>query len=101
VEAGGVLWLRAGGSRRAVDRRRTGRASGSRKGRPRIRCPKCQYEPTRSDRWTCVCFHVWNTFDTHGVCPGCGLGWSDTCCPRCRQWSRHDDWYEDGADRDE
>jgi predicted amidophosphoribosyltransferase len=48
----------------------------------------------------CECGHVWNTFDTHGVCPGCGHAWTATQCPHCQQWSRHDDWYErDGRGR--
>jgi hypothetical protein len=64
-------------------------------GRGRIRCPKCGWQPSRHDVWMCVCLHSWNTFDTKGVCPGCGIKWSDTQCLRCKQWSRHDDWYED------
>jgi hypothetical protein len=37
----------------------------------RIRCPKCKWQPGRGERWMCKCRHVWNTFDTHGVCPAC------------------------------
>ena len=64
------------------------------RGRQKIRCPNCRWKPTRKSRWRCVCRHVWNTFDTRGVCPGCVLPWRDTKCPECKQWSRHDDWYE-------
>jgi hypothetical protein len=64
-------------------------------GRRRIRCPRCAWEPAREDVWMCSCLHVWNTFDTHGLCPGCGRQWLDTKCPRCRAWSPHDDWYEE------
>jgi len=62
----------------------------------RIRCPKCQWEPAKSDRWCCApgCQHVWNTFETRGLCPGCSKQWTETVCLRCNQWSRHDDWYE-------
>lgn len=37
---------------------------------------------------------MWNTFDTHGVCPACNKQWTETACLRCHQWSYHDDWYE-------
>jgi len=62
----------------------------------RIRCPKCQWEPARSDRWRCSpgCDEVWNTFETRGRCPGCNKQWTETVCLRCNEWSRHDDWYE-------
>lgn len=61
----------------------------------RIRCPKCSWEPAKSDRWCCEpgCSSVWNTFDTRGVCPGCEKRWHDTMCLRCGRWSRLDDWY--------
>ncbi len=83
-------------------RRGTRPTEGTRKGRPRIRCPQCAWEPERQDRWMCVCLCSWNTFDTHGVCPRCGLRWTNTQCLRCTRWSRHEDWYEeddDGAPR--
>jgi len=63
-----------------------------RRGR-KIRCPKCGYEPKRSDRWLCHCLHIWNTFATGGVCPACQYAWKDTACPRCHEWSPHRDWY--------
>jgi len=61
--------------------------------RKRIRCPKCAWQPERSSRWQCHCKHVWNTFDTHGVCPACSYAWRETACHRCHQWSLHVDWY--------
>jgi hypothetical protein len=61
---------------------------------PRIRCPKCRWQPRAHDRWQCTCRHVWNTFDTRGVCPACAYAWKTTACLRCRQWSPHEDWYE-------
>jgi hypothetical protein len=60
----------------------------------RIRCPQCAWEPGREDRWSCSCRHVWNTFETRGVCPACEKQWADTQCLRCLAWSPHDDWYE-------
>ncbi len=64
---------------------------------PRV-CPRCGWEPARSDRWMCLCLHVWNTFETRGVCPGCGRAWQETQCLRCHALSRHDDWYQDEGD---
>jgi hypothetical protein len=58
-----------------------------------IRCPRCGWVPRREDLWSCRCGHIWNTFDTRGVCPACRFAWLQTQCPRCRQWSPHADWY--------
>jgi hypothetical protein len=63
----------------------------------RIRCPKCGWEPSRRDLWMCVCLHVWNTFETGGVCPACRREWEETQCLRCQGWSTHDDWYVEQA----
>jgi hypothetical protein len=65
----------------------------------KIRCPKCRWQPRRSDRWMCACGHVWNTFDTQGLCPACDAKWRETQCLRCHQWSQHEDWYVPGASR--
>ena len=35
---------------------------------PHIRCPLCDWSPRKEDRWSCDCGHLWNTFDTGGVC---------------------------------
>ena len=76
-----------------------GEKHGTRDGRARIRCPRCGWEPQRHDRWGCLCGHVWNTFDTGGVCPACRRAWEHTQCPRCHEWSRHQDWYVSDEDR--
>jgi hypothetical protein len=62
----------------------------------RIRCPICQWQPRKSDRWFCDpgCLHQWNTFDTAGICPCCGKQWDSTACLNCAGWSPHPDWYE-------
>jgi hypothetical protein len=60
---------------------------------PRIRCPLCGWSPNRNSRWRCNCGHVWNTFDTGGVCPGCLYQWTVTACLACGRWSAHSDWY--------
>lgn len=62
---------------------------------PRIRCPRCGWEPGRDSLWSCSCSHAWNTFDTSGRCPACGREWAETQCLRCHQWSPHRDWYEE------
>jgi len=71
----------------------------------RIRCPLCSWQPSTSSRWSCAsdgspepffggCGTRWNTFATHGRCPGCSHQWGWTSCHRCEQWSLHTDWYE-------
>lgn len=70
-----------------------------------IRCPLCDWRPSASSRWTCICegtpepfFEgcgtVWNTFSTRGRCPGCSHQWQWTTCLRCQQASLHVDWYD-------
>ncbi len=60
---------------------------------PRVRCPKCNWSPGAKDLWICKCHHVWNTFDTGGVCPSCLYQWKVTQCLSCKQVSNHSDWY--------
>ncbi|ABF39787.1 hypothetical protein Acid345_0782 [Candidatus Koribacter versatilis Ellin345] len=60
---------------------------------PHIRCPLCRRKPREHSRWCCTCKHVWNTFDTGGVCPACLTHWSEPQCLTCRQWSAHSAWY--------
>ncbi|HZI17046.1 MAG TPA: hypothetical protein VEY09_00480 [Pyrinomonadaceae bacterium] len=71
----------------------------------RIRCPLCRWRPRASDRWVCYgggtppehfsggCLAEWNTFETRGLCPGCGHQWRWTACLACEGWSPHEDWY--------
>ncbi len=72
----------------------------------RIRCPLCRWHPNASSRWVCSycpdpenfhggCHAVWNTFETRGLCPGCGHQWRWTACLSCHRWSPHEDWYVD------
>jgi len=63
----------------------------------RIYCPKCEWAPGPADRWSCSpgCGYVWNTFETHGKCPGCAKQWEYTQCLACLATSLHDDWYHD------
>lgn len=75
----------------------------------RIRCPFCEWTPERGSRWYCStcpepegflggCGAMWNTFDTHGLCPGCSHQWIWTSCHACYKWSLHEDWYEHDDD---
>ena len=70
----------------------------------RIRCPSCRWQPDAWSYWECGecafpeyffdgCGMVWNTFDTRGLCPGCGHQWRWTACLSCEVWSLHEDWY--------
>jgi len=61
---------------------------------PRIRCPLCGWSPKAFDTWSCSCGHIWNTFDTGGVCPLCLKQWAETQCLSCGRWSPHSDWYQ-------
>jgi hypothetical protein len=71
-----------------------------------IRCPRCEWQPEASSRWLCwnggpeppfkACGTPWNTFQTHGRCPGCAHQWQWTSCLRCSEWSLHEDWYQTG-----
>jgi hypothetical protein len=65
----------------------------------RIRCPKCEWQPAKEDKWRCSCGNSWNVFDTAGRCPECKKVWKDTQCldDPCHKWSPHVDWY-DGLD---
>jgi hypothetical protein len=87
-----MLFLRKGGEERRRDPG-TSHRPGPDPGGPRIRCPRCAWEPRRQDTWACICLHVWNTFETGGVCPACGREWRETQCLRCHEWSPHADWY--------
>jgi hypothetical protein len=73
-------------------------------GHGRIRCPMCRWQPDAESYWVCGdcaypeyflggCGMEWNTFDTRGLCPGCGHQWRWTKCSSCRVWSLHEDWY--------
>jgi hypothetical protein len=72
----------------------TGSGQGNGPKGPRIRCPICDWTPRKEDQWMCSCRHIWNTFDTGGVCPACLHQWTATCCLSCHGWSAHSDWYD-------
>jgi hypothetical protein len=81
-------------------------------GHGRIRCPFCRWQPDAGSYWVCAdcpypenflggCGAEWNTFDTRGLCPGCGHQWRWTGCLSCERWSLHEDWYAPGQEDDE
>ncbi|MDP9081733.1 MAG: DUF4272 domain-containing protein [Bacteroidota bacterium] len=59
----------------------------------KIECPRCGWEPDGEAHWKCTCGQAWNTFETKGKCPACGIQWQDTSCPGCGQSSKHELWY--------
>ena len=65
---------------------------------PGIRCPVCEWTPHTKNLWSCKCGHHWNTFDTRGLCPGCGYQWEITGCLQCGATSTHAEWYVDNQD---
>jgi hypothetical protein len=58
-----------------------------------IRCPQCKWTPRTKNLWSCKCDYEWNTFDTRGLCPGCGHQWGITECLACGATSSHTEWY--------
>ncbi|HZS05572.1 MAG TPA: hypothetical protein VFD58_12100 [Blastocatellia bacterium] len=75
-----------------------------------IRCPLCRWQPDASSLWYCGdcpspeyffdgCGTMWNTFETRGLCPGCGHQWRWTGCLSCAGWSLHEDWYTKETDK--
>jgi hypothetical protein len=86
-----LAFVRSGKPRVVVD------FSDLRKRRERIRCPACAWQPSKADAWCCApagCGHVWNTFETRALCPGCSKRWTHTECLRCNVSSPHEAWYE-------
>jgi hypothetical protein len=55
----------------------------------RIRCPLCGWQPAKTDRWVCSpgCGHLWNTFETRGVCPACAKHWVPMSRPKSKSGS--------------
>jgi hypothetical protein len=63
-----------------------------------VSCPFCGWKPQEGDLWVCdECKTKWNTFQTHGKCPGCDKQFIDTQCKKssggCGQVSLNVEWY--------
>ena len=64
--------------------------------RMRIRCPRCGWIPDGKKHWVCeLCYAQFDTFKTRARCPNeeCGNSWTETQCPKCHQFSPHEEWY--------
>jgi hypothetical protein len=64
---------------------------------PRIRCPRCNWQPDGKPYWQCErCLTVFDTFQTGAHRPNrvCGNSWQDTQCILCGILSPHEKWYE-------
>lgn len=48
-----------------------------------IICNRCRWELDHQVYWKCSCHHVWNVFETKGLCPECDTFWNLIQCPNC------------------
>jgi len=56
-------------------------------------CPVCKIAPPRGPFWICgKCRKPFDTFDTHGFCPNCGVEYSVTYCPECGSLRPMSEW---------
>lgn len=68
--------------------------------RPKIRCPRCNWEPDGKPYWQCeLCFARFNTSETRARCPTCSNRWRETQCIACHRLSPHENWYADASER--
>jgi Zn-dependent protease len=57
-------------------------------------CPACYAAPPSGPFWVCEeCHTRFDTFDSRGKCPACGMWYLETACPNCRQAHHIDRWY--------
>jgi len=56
-------------------------------------CPVCRVAPPRGPFWVCgKCRKPFDTFETRGLCPNCGVEYSVTFCPECGSLRPMSDW---------
>ncbi|MDE3066160.1 MAG: site-2 protease family protein [Verrucomicrobiota bacterium] len=56
-------------------------------------CPNCRTPPPRGAFWRCGrCRQPFDTFETQGVCPHCGVQYSATSCPECGSLRPFSEW---------
>jgi Zn-dependent protease len=61
-------------------------------------CPSCREAPIIGRLWTCPnCRVRFDTFDSHAVCPSCGLNFPVTTCLDCGEASPFPEWVVSGA----
>jgi Zn-dependent protease len=58
-------------------------------------CPTCYNGPPLGPLWVCnECGRRFDTFDTRGKCPDCGMWYLQTRCPKCGETHHVDRWFE-------
>ena len=56
-------------------------------------CPACKSAPPKGALWVCgKCRKPFDTFETQGVCPNCGVQYSTTSCPECGSLQPISEW---------
>ena len=56
-------------------------------------CPVCKVAPPQGAFWMCgKCRKPFDTFETQGVCPHCGVQYSATSCPECGSLRPISEW---------
>jgi hypothetical protein len=55
-------------------------------------CPMCHAAPPAGPYWKCSCGHLFDTFETGAVCPGCGKSFGSTACLDCGAQSPLSKW---------
>jgi len=56
-------------------------------------CPVCKTAPPQGALWVCgKCRKPFDTFETQGVCPYCGVQYSATSCPECGTMRPFSEW---------
>ncbi len=56
-------------------------------------CPACKLAPPRGAFWGCgKCRKLFDTFETHGVCPNCGTQFAVVSCPECGNVRPMSEW---------
>jgi Zn-dependent protease len=56
-------------------------------------CPDCKSAPPQGAFWACgKCRKPFDTFQTQGVCPNCGVQYAATSCPQCGSLHPFSEW---------
>jgi Zn-dependent protease len=56
-------------------------------------CPACKSAPPKGAFWACgKCRKPFDTFETQGVCPNCGVQYAATSCPECGSLQPFSEW---------
>jgi Zn-dependent protease len=56
-------------------------------------CPNCKTAPPQGAFWVCgKCRKPFDTFETQGVCPNCGVQYSASSCPECGSLRPFSEW---------